>query len=171
MFPAASSSVSAGGEVLGHIFNKFIAVAGVLELLVGHDSGLVPHAEDEALVGSHGAGTATALSSEVDRVVLGVVLDEHVLLVGDSDAGLATLPVTLGGLKESLELVHGDLLLGAVLLRHVVLVSVKGEAGSGGPSVAVVTVDGGELAHVGEGVLLGGSVVLVLDLMEICVPT
>ncbi len=170
MLGQLKSSVSASSEVLGHALDEVIAVAGILELAIGHGGGLVPASDDDALGSSDGAGTTAALSSEVDGVVLGVVLDEHVLLVGDSDAGLSALAVALGSLEDTLELVDGDLLLGAVLLGELELVGIEGVPGGLGPLVAVVAVDGGELAHVGQGVLLSGSVVSVTDLVEICVP-
>ena len=141
-----------------------------LGLLVRHHSCLVPDADDHSLVGPHDAGAAATLSAEVDRVVLGVVLHEHVLLVGDSNTGLARLAVALSGLEDALELVDIDLLLGAILLEEVELVVVESEAGGSGPGVAVEAVDGGELVDAGEGVLLGGSVVLVGDLVKISVP-
>ena len=122
-------SVAASGKIFGHVFGELIAVTRILHLLVGHDASLVPDADDDALSSSNNAGTTTALSGKVDRVILGVVLDEHVLLVGDSDTSLRALSVALGGLKDTLELIDGDLLLGSIFLREIVLIGVECEPG------------------------------------------
>ncbi len=164
-------SIAASGKIFGHVFGELIAVTRILHLLVGHDSGLVPDADDDALSSSNNAGTATALSGKVDRVILGVVLDEHILLVGNSDTSLRALSVALGCLEDTLELVHGDLLLASIFLREIVLVGVECEAGGGGPGVAVETVDGCELVHTSQRVLLLVVIELVYYLMEISVPT
>ena len=164
-------SIAASGKIFGHVFGELIAVTRILHLLVGHDAGLVPDADDDALSSSNNAGTTTALSGKVDRVILGVVLDEHILLVGNSDTSLRALSVALGGLEDTLELVHGNLLLGSIFLREIVLVCVECEAGRGGPGVAIETVDGCELVHTSQRVLLLVVIELVYYLMEISVPT
>ena len=122
-------SIAASGKIFGHVFGELIAVTRILHLLVGHDSSLVPDANDDALSSSNNAGTATALSGKVDRVILGVVLDEHILLVRNSDTSLRALSVALGGLEDTLELIDGDLLLGSIFLREIVLIGVECEAG------------------------------------------
>lgn len=99
------------------------------------------------------------------------MLDEHVLLVSNSDTSLRSLSVSLGGLKDTLELIDGDFLLGSIFLREIVLVGVKCEAGGGGPCVTVMTVDGSELIDTSQCVLLLVVIKLVDDLMQICVPT
>ena len=164
-------SIAASGKIFGHVFGELIAVTRILHLLVGHDSSLVPDANDDALSSSNNAGTTTALSGKVDRVILGVVLDEHILLVGNSDTSLRALSVALGCLEDTLELVHGNLLLASIFLREIVLVGVECEAGGGGPGVAVETVDGCELVHTSQRVLLLVVIELVYYLMEISVPT
>ena len=164
-------SVAASGKIFGHVFGELIAVTRILHLFVGHDAGLVPDADDDALSSSNNACTTTALSGKIDRVILGVVLDEHVLLVGDSDTSLRALSVALGGLEDTLELIDGDLLLGSIFLREIVLIGVECEAGRGGPGVTVEPVDGCELVHTGQRVLLLVVIELVYYLMEISVPT
>ena len=164
-------SIAASGKIFGHVFGELIAVTRILHLLVGHDAGLVPDADDDALSSSNNAGTTTALSGKVDRVILGVVLDEHVLLVGNSDASLGALSVALCCLEHTLEFIHRDLLLGSIFLREVVLVGVECETWGSGPSVTVESVDCCEFIHLCQRILLSVVIELVYYLMEISVPT
>jgi hypothetical protein len=63
------------------------------------------------LFGSHNTGSTATFSSEISRVVLRIVLNEHVLLVSHSDASFRTLAVALGGLKDGSKFIDGNLLL------------------------------------------------------------
>ena len=94
------------------------------------------------------------------------MLQEHILLIGNSDAGLLTsLPVALGGLEQALELIHIHFLGSTVLLEEVELVVVESEPWGGSPHVTVVPVDGSELVNVSQCVLVLGVIELVGDLM------
>ena len=99
------------------------------------------------------------------------MLNEHVLLIGNSDTGLGALSVALGGLEDSLELVDIDFLVGAIFLLEIELVVVECEPGGSSPDVTVVAVDGRELADVSERVSLSGLIIPVVDLVKIGVPT
>jgi hypothetical protein len=163
-------SIAASGEIFGHVLGELVAVTGVLALTIGHDSSLVPHTNDDSLCGSNDAGTTTTFSGEVNGVVLSIVLDEHVLLVGDSDTSLRALSVALGGLEDTLEFIDGDLLLGSIFLREIVLIGVECKPGGSSPGVSIVTIDGSKLVDTSHCVLLLGVVELINNLMEICVP-
>ena len=149
-------------EEISSLFNEVVAISWVLRFSVGHDSGLVPDANHQALFTSRNAGTSTSLSSKVDGVSVGVVSDHHILLVVHSDSSLSSLSVSLGGLDGSSEFIYLDFFLGSVFLFDFESILAELESSGSSPWGSIKTVNGGMLIDVGQSVLLGFLIEVVL---------
>jgi len=152
-------------DLSGNVAGALVLTCGVALVLVveGNDGGTV----------DVGDGGATSSAGEHGDFGVGVVGNEHVLLVAEADAGgTSGGSLALSSLVGDVNLVDVD---GHVVgFAHAfdgeVVGEELGEIGGEGPCGSIVTVDGDSGAHVLGENGVGVEVILVHDLVHVFIP-
>lgn len=158
-------------KVGGHLLHELEAVLHVLRSLVGVDLILFPNTNDDSCSGLADA-SATASGSELSNSLFIILVSEHELHTAHTDTSFARASVSIGSANSTSNLIHGDILSGAIHLLEGVLVACKAsEFTSVSPHAAVVAVDTGTGAHVVNSPVISVIVELVHDLVSISLPS
>ena len=169
----ASWSVSGRHQLLSNIEDILLAVSGVLGLVVAHHGGLGVDTNDDGLSSDGNAGTSTTLSGE-DNVfdIIGLVgIEEHILLVADSDtAFLSSLSISTGSLDHSGVFIAGNWFGRSILLWLLEFIGGQLESWWGSPCGSIKSVNGSKLTNVGDRPCSRGSIEGVLNLMNVSIP-